>query len=173
MNSISSRLKAIAITAAFFAASAFTLLGVIWTLSALPSPWQGRLDAYSATETIVALSDLRQVVALSAAFLVANALVVLLGSDYLDKMIAIFADVLLMLVAAVGGFMFGYWVMLRLAGSGITIGWPFIQTALISPVIVFAVSLISPRWARSALALRGLVIIASLAGAAIMLISLP
>ena len=119
MNPVSNRLKAIAVTAAFFALSGLALLGVIWGLSALPFTVPGglALTAYRPHDTVSILSDLRLPVALTAAFLVATAIVLVFSSAYLDKMIAIFADVLLMLMAALAGFVAGYWVLLRLAGD--------------------------------------------------------
>ncbi|HCO55688.1 MAG TPA: hypothetical protein DIT93_11800, partial [Pelagibacterium sp.] len=116
MNPVASRLKAIAVTAAFFALSGLALLGVIWGLSALPFTVPGglALTAYRPHDTVSILSDLRLPVALTAAFLVATAIVLVFSSAYLDKMIAIFADVLLMVMAALAGFVAGYWVLLRL-----------------------------------------------------------
>lgn len=173
MNSVSSRLKAVAITALFFALSGFVLLGCIWALAALPVPGLAALDAYRPHDTIAVLSDLRLAVALSAAFLTANGIVIALASEYLDRMIAIFADVLLMLMAAAAGFVAGYWVLLRLAGFANFMGWDFARTAIVPPVIVFAVSLISPRWARSSWPLRLAMVTVFLVAAPFVLITLP
>src|SRR5690606_18990453 len=109
MNSISSRLKAIAITLAFFALSSFVLLALVWGLVALPFPvpFEGNLARYRPHDTVAVLSDLRLPNTLAAAFLVATGLVLVFSSAYLDKMIAVFADVLLMLMAALAGFVAG------------------------------------------------------------------
>lgn len=175
MNPVSSRLKAIAITAAFFALSALVLLAVIWGMDALPFsiPFGGALADYRPHDTVATLSDLRLPAALTAAFLVASGLVLMASSAYLDKMIAIFADVLLMLMAALAGFVAGYWLLLRIAGYENFLRFEFLQSALIYPVVVFAVSLISPARLRSSLILRILAIVALLIAAPAMLVLLP
>lgn len=175
MNPVSSRLKAIAITAAFFALSALVLLAVIWGLSTLPAsaPFRGALLDYRPHDTVATLSDLRLPAALTAAFLVAFGLVLIISSAYLDKMIAIFADVLLMLMAALAGFVAGYWTLLRLAGYDNFIRIDFLQAAVICPVVVFAVSLVSPARLRSSLLLRFAAIAALLIAAPVVLITLP
>ena len=174
MNSVSSRLKAIAITAAFFALSAFVLLAVVWGLASLPLPipFAGDLASYNPRSSTDILSDLRLPTTLAATFLVALALVLAASSAYLDKMVAIFADVLLMLMAALAGFVAGYWVMLRLAGYDNFLQLSFLQSALVAPVIVFGVSLISPGWVRSSWPMRILVIAALLIAAPLMLVVL-
>ncbi|WP_421950384.1 hypothetical protein [Pelagibacterium sp.] len=175
MNPVSNRLKAIAVTAAFFALSGLALLGVIWGLSALPFTVPGglALTAYRPHDTVSILSDLRLPVALTAAFLVATAIVLVFSSAYLDKMIAIFADVLLMLMAALAGFVAGYWVLLRLAGYENFLRLDFVQAALIPPVVVFAVSLLSPAWLRSSWVFRIATILVLLIAAPLMLVHLP
>ncbi|AEQ51460.1 hypothetical protein [Pelagibacterium halotolerans] len=175
MNPVASRLKAIAVTAAFFALSGLALLGVIWGLAALPLTVPGglALTAYRPHDTVSVLSDLRLPVALTAAFLVATAIVLLFSSAYLDKMIAIFADVLLMLMAALAGFVAGYWVLLRLAGYENFMRLDFLQAALVPPVVVFAVSLLSPSRLRSSWAIRIAAILALLIAAPLMLVNLP
>ena len=175
MNPISSRLKAVAITALFFAVSALCLLAVIWGLAALPFfvPGQTALQAYRPHDTVAMLSDLRLPVALSAAFLMAMAIVLVFSSAYLDRMIAIFADVLLMTMAALAGFVAGYWLLLRLAGFNNFIAWEFVQMAMICPVVVFCVSLIAPARVRaSVLARVGLIVVLVVAAPAL-LIALP
>ena len=175
MNPVASRLKAIAVTAAFFALSGLALLGVIWGLSALPFTVPGglALTAYRPHDTVSILSDLPLPVALTAAFLVATAIVLVFSSAYLDKMIAIFADVLLMVMAALAGFVAGYWVLLRLAGFENFMRLDFLQVALIPPVVVFAVSLLSPTWLRSSWVFRIAAILAFLIAAPLMLVHLP
>jgi hypothetical protein len=175
MNPVASRLKAIAVTAAFFALSGLALLGVIWGLAALPFTVPGglALTAYRPHDTVSILSDLRLPVALTAAFLVASAIVLVFSSAYLDKMIAIFADVLLMLMAALAGFVAGYWVLHRLAGFENFLRPEFLQTALIPPIVVFGVSLLSPARLRSSWLVRIAVILALLVAAPLMLVHLP
>lgn len=175
MNPVSSRLKAIAITAAFFALSALVLLAVIRGLNALPFsiPFGSALSSYRPHDTVAIVSDLRLPAALTAAFLVASGLVLIASSAYLDKMIAIFADVLLMLMAALAGFVAGYWVLLRLSGYDNFIRLDFLQLAIVCPVVVFTVSLISPARLRSSLLLRILAILALLLAAPVLLIALP
>jgi hypothetical protein len=175
MNPVASRLKAIAVTAAFFALSGLALLGVIWGLAALPFTVPGgpALTAYRPHDTVSVLSDLRLPVALTAAFLVAAAIVLVFSSAYLDKMIAIFADVLLMLMAALAGFVAGYWVLLRLAGYENFLRLDFLQAAVIPPVVVFGVSLLSPSWLRSSWIFRIAAILALLIAAPLMLVHLP
>lgn len=175
MNPVASRLKAIAVTAAFFALSGLALLGVIWGLAALPFTLPGgqALSAYRPHDTVSVLSDLRLPVALTAGFLVATAIVLVFSSAYLDKMIAIFADVLLMLMAALAGFVAGYWVLLRLAGFDNFLRAEFLQAAIIPPVVVFAVSLVSPTRLRSSWALRIASILALLIATPFLLVYLP
>lgn len=171
MNPVSSRLKAIAITAGFFALSALVLLAVIWGLASapFPVPFAGGLSGYRPHDTVATLSDLRLPAALTAAFLVAFALVLVVSSAYLDKMIAIFADVLLMLMAALAGFVAGYWLLLRLAGYANFIDLGFLQAAIVCPVIVFVVSLLFPARLRSSLFLRILAILVLLFAAPLVL----
>ena len=175
MNSVSSRLKAIAITLAFFALSAFVLLALVWGLVALPVPvpFGGDLAGYRPHDTIAVLSDLRLPNTLAAAFLVATGLVLVFSNAYLDKMIAIFADVLLMLMAALAGFVAGYWLLLRLAGYENFLQLGFLQSALISPIVVFAVSLASRARLRSSLLLRILAIALLFVAAPLMQVLLP
>lgn len=175
MNPVSSRLKAIAITAAFFALSALVLLALIWGLVALPFPvpFHGELAGYRPHDTVAVLSDLRLPITLTAAFLVAFGLVLLFSSAYLDKMIAVFADVILMLMAALAGFVAGYWIMLRLAGYDNFIRLEFLQSALVPPVIVFALSLVSPGRLRSSLPLRLIAILVLLVAAPLTVVLLP
>ncbi|WP_417581577.1 hypothetical protein [Pelagibacterium sp.] len=175
MNPVASRLKAIAVTAAFFALSGFGLLGVIWGLAALPFMLPGglALTAYRPHDTISVLSDLRMPVALTSGFLVASAIVLVFSSAYLDKMIAIFADVLLMLMAALAGFVAGYWVLLRLAGYDNFLRLDFLQLAVIPPIVVFLVSVISLPWLRSSWLVRIPAVVALLLAAPLMLVHLP
>lgn len=175
MNPVASRLKAIAITALFFALSALVLLGVIWGLAALPFPVPGQmaLESYRPHDTVALLSDLRLPVALTAAFTVATAIVLAFDSGYLDRMIAIFADVLLMLMAALAGFVAGYWLLLRLAGYDNFIRLDFLQAAVICPVIVFALSLIPPHRVRGSWLARIGLVLALLLAAPALLIVLP
>lgn len=175
MNPISSRLKAIAITAAFFALSALVLLGLVWGFAALPFPvpFEDQLAGYRPRDTVAVLADLRLPVTLTAAFLVANGLVLAVSSAYLDKMIAVFADVLLMLMATLAGFILGYWLLLRLSGYDNFLSLDFLQSALIPPVIVFAVSLISLGRLRNLLFLRIAAIIALLVAAPLVLVLPP
>ena len=95
------------------------------------------------------------------------------SSNYLDKMIAIFADVLLMLMAALAGFVAGYWILLRLAGYENFLRLDFLQSALIAPLVVFGVSLLSPTRLRSSWAFRIVAILALLIAAPLMLVHLP
>src|SRR5690554_3677811 len=112
MNTLASRLKALAITAGFFALSAMALLGLIWGLNAVPFafPGQAELGSYRPHDSVAAVSDLRILAALTAAYLMAGALVLVIDSNYCDRMLAIFADVLLMFVAGMVGFVAGYWL---------------------------------------------------------------
>lgn len=173
MNSVSSRLKAIAVTALFFALSGLVLLGIIWGLSRAPFPFPGQMmfEAYRPGTTISVLMGLRLVVVLSAVFLVANGIVLALSSAYLDSMIGIFADVLLMTMAAIAGVLAGFWVWFRFMGQSDFIDMGFIQSALIAPAIVFAVSLIQPHWARSSLILRTAVVLVLLVAGPVLLVS--
>lgn len=175
MNPVSSRLKAVGVTAAFFALSALLLLALVWGLNAQPLPFPGKpaLGAYRPHDTIAVLSDLRLPVALTAAFLVAFAVVLVFASAYLDRMIAIFADVLLMLMAALAGFVAGYWLLLRLAGFNNFLALDFLQAAIVCPVIVFGVSLLSPAWLRSSLPIRLITIGMLVVAAPLMLLFLP
>ncbi len=147
MNALSSRLKAIAVVALVFAAAGFGLLGVIFGLNALPFsvPFGAEIASYRPLDTVNALRDLRPIVALTAAFLVAAAFVLILNTGYCDRMLEILADVLLMVMAAIAGFLAGYWAFLRFAGYDNFISAPFLQAALICPVIVFVVSLVPPQ----------------------------
>lgn len=174
MNSVSSRLKAIAITTSFFALSALVLLGLVWGIAAapLPLPFGSALADYRPNDTIAILSDLRLLAALTAAFLVATGLVLIVSSAYLDRMIAIFADVLLMFMAAIAGFLAGYWVLLRLAGYENVLSLGFLQMAIVSPIVVFAVSLVSLGRLRSSLFLRIAAILILFLAAPVLLIGI-
>lgn len=175
MNPVSSRLKAVAVTALFFALAAFALLGVLWGLVGLPLgfPGQSALAAYRPHDTVATLSDLRLPVALTAAFVMAFAIVLVFDSAYLDRMIAIFSDVLLMLMGALAGFVAGYWTMLRLAGFENFIRADFLQAAAIPPLVVFAVSLIAPHRVRAILPLRILLVAVFALTAPAILVALP
>lgn len=172
MTPIGSRLKALGVTALFFALSSALLLGTIWALNALPLPSAVRnaLSGYAPHNSIAAVSDLRGVVALTSAFLAASALVLAFNSDYCDRMLAIFADVLLMMVAAMAGFVGGYWVMLRLAGYDNFLSSPYLLSTLLCPAIIFLVSVINPQRLRASLLLRWTATLALLlAGPALLL----
>ncbi|WP_196258355.1 hypothetical protein [Pelagibacterium limicola] len=144
MNSTLSRLKAVAVTAMAFAVGAFCTLGIVWLLGAfLPDAVGAReFGAYSPHSSIAALSDLRAIMALSAIFSVLTGLVLIIDSQYCDRMIAVLADVLLMVMAAIAGFVAGYWILLRLAGYSNFLDVGFLRTAIIAPVVVFVVSLL-------------------------------
>ncbi|GGA53065.1 hypothetical protein [Pelagibacterium lentulum] len=174
MNSLGSRLRAIGITVGFFAASAFVLLGTIWALAALPFtiPGLAELASYRPHDSIGAVSDFRIIAVLSAAYLAAMALVVLIDMPYCDKMLAIFADVLLMAVAAIWGFIFGYWLLLRLAGYENFLDLNYILASLIAPFVVFVASLVPLPRLRHPFILRLLVALVLLAGAPFLLLHL-
>lgn len=144
MNTIASRLKAIAVTALAFAAGAFAMLGLVWVLGTYLPGGLGRaaLDNYGPHGSIAALTDLRALSALTAAFLVITGLVLVIDSAYCDRMIGVFSDVLLMVMAAIAGFVAGYWLLLRLADYANFIGIGFVRAAIVCPLIVFGVSLL-------------------------------
>lgn len=172
MNSTISRLKAVAVTALAFAIGAFCLLGIVWLLAAIvPDAIGGRrFEAYSPHGSIGALTDLRVITALSASFLVIVALVLLIDSAYCDRMVAVLADVLLMLMAAIAGFVAGYWTLLRLAGYNNFLDIGFLQAALVPPVTVFLVSLIPLPKVRAVFVIRLLTILVLLAAGPVLLI---
>lgn len=172
MNTVASRLKAIAVTALAFAIAAFCMLGIVWALSAFaPDAMGGReFDAYSPHASIAALTDLRAVSALSATFLVLMALVLLIDSAYCDRMVAVLADVLLMAMAAIAGFVAGYWVLLRLSGYNNFIDMGFIQAAIICPIVVFFASLLPIARLRAVMPIRLAIALVLLLGGAILLI---
>jgi hypothetical protein len=172
MNSTTSRIKAIAVTALVFAIGAFSILGLVWVLAAfVPDALGGReLDAYSPHGSIAALSDLRAISALSATFLVAMALVLLIDSAYCDRMISVLADVLLMAMAAIAGFVIGYWVLLRLAGYSNFLDGGFLRAALVSPVVVFLASLLPLAKIRTALPGRLAMVLILLASGPVLLV---
>lgn len=172
MNPVSSRLKAIGATALVFALSAFGLLGLIWGLAALPFSVPGAplWDAYRPHDSIGAVSDLRAMVALTSAFLFASAVILNLNAQYFDRMLSILADVLLMVMAAMAGFVAGYWVLLRLSGYENFLSLQFLQTALVCPVIVFAVSLLPFPRIRASILLKLFCTLVLLLGAPLLLI---
>lgn len=172
MNSTASRLKAIAVTALAFAIGAFCTLGLVWLFSTFAPDALGgrRFDAYSPHASIGALTDLRAIAALSASFLVITALVLLIDSAYCDRMAAVLADVLLMLMAAITGFVAGYWVLLRLAGYSNFLDGGFLEAAIVCPLAVFLVSLIPLPKIRAALPLRLAVIVTLLVGGPALLV---
>lgn len=174
MNSLGSRLRALGITTGFFAVSAFVLLGTIWALSALPFSLPGltELAGYRPHDSIGAVSDFRMIVVLSAGYLAAMALVVLIDMPYCDKMLAIFADVLLMAVAAIWGFILGYWVLLRLAGYENFLSLDYALASLIAPLVVFGASLIPLPRLRHPFVLRLLAALLLLIGAPFLLLRL-
>lgn len=171
MNSTASRLKAIAVTALAFAIGAFCMLGLVWLFAAFAPDAVGgrRFDAYSPHASIAALTDLRAIAALSASFLVITALVLLIDSAYCDRMVAVLADVLLMLMAAITGFVAGYWVLLRLAGYSNFLDGGFIQAAIVCPLAVFLVSLLPLAKIRAVLPVRlGIILILLAVGPALL-----
>lgn len=172
MNSTSSRIKAIAVTALTFAIGAFCLLGLVWIFGTFaPDAMGGReLGAYSPHASIAALTDLRAISALSATFLVLMGLVLLIDSAYCDRMVSVLADVLLMAMAAIAGFVAGYWVLLRLAGYNNFIDIGFLQAAAICPIVVFIASLLPLARLRAALPMRLAMVLLLLVGGPILLI---
>lgn len=142
MNTLASRLRAIVVTLLFFALTAAVLLGVTWMLPNLPLPWRQELASFRPHDAVGALSDLRIQVSLTAAYLTAAGLVVIANLDYCDRMLAIFADVLLMAFAAMVGFVLGFWLILRIAGYQNFLSWGYAQNALLYPAVVFVVSLL-------------------------------
>jgi hypothetical protein len=172
MNTVSSRLKAIAVTALAFAIGAFVMLGIVWLSAAfVPDALGGRdFDAYSPHASIGALTDLRAISALSATFLVLMALVLLIDSAYCDRMMSVLADVLLMAMAAIAGFVAGYWVLLRLSGYNNFLDMGFIQATIICPIVVFVASLLPISRIRASMPLRMVLTVALLAGGPLLLV---
>lgn len=173
MNTIASRLKAIAVTALAFAVGAFAMLGLVWVLGIFVPDAAGglALERYGPHGSVAALTDLRAISALTAAFVVITGLVLLIDSAYCDRMIGVLADVLLMVMAAITGFVVGYWLLLRLADYSNFIDMGFVQAAIVCPVAVFAVSLLPLARIRTALPLRlGCTIILLLGGPALLVL---
>lgn len=174
MNTIASRLKAIAVTALAFAAGAFAMLGLVWILGAFVPDAAGglALNGYSPHGSIAALTDLRAISALTATFVVVTGLVLLIDSTYCDRMIGVLADVLLMVMAAITGFVAGYWLLLRLANYSNFIDAGFVQAAIVCPVAVFLVSLLPLARIRSVLPMRlGVILILLACGPALLVLS--
>ncbi|MCD7061042.1 hypothetical protein [Pelagibacterium xiamenense] len=174
MNSTASRLRAIAVTALFFAASAFALLGAVWGLDALPFvlPGFGGLADYAPGATLAGITQAPVFIALSAAYLIAGAIVVLIDTQYCDRMLAIFADVLLMAIAAAVGFAAGYWIMLRLLGTAGGFDFIALRPIGICALIVFILSLIPPDRLRGNLLVRGLTAIVLLLAGPLLILNL-
>ncbi|WP_404403932.1 hypothetical protein [Pelagibacterium halotolerans] len=174
MNSTGSRLRAIAVTALFFAASGLVLLGAIWSLDTLPLtlPGFGALADYAPGATLAGITQAPVFVALSAAYLVAGAIVVAIDTQYCDRMLAIFADVLLMAIAAAVGFAAGYWVMLRLLGSMNAFDFTALRTIGICALVVFVLSLIPPHRLRANIFVRLLSAIVLLLAGPLLLLNL-
>lgn len=174
MNSIASRLRAIIVTALFFAASALALLAAIRGLYALPFtlPGFGGLEDYDPGTTLAAVTNPSIFVALSAAYLVSGALVTLIDTQYCDRMLAIFADVLLMAIAAAVGFAVGYWIMLRLLGTGGAFDFVGLRPIGICALIVLLLSLIPPHRLRANLFARLLSVLALLIAGPLLILSL-
>lgn len=172
MNSTTSRLKAIAVTALAFVIGAFFTLGVMWLIGAFaPDAIGGReFGAYRPHSSIAALTDLRAISALSATFLVLVGLVLVIDSQYCDRMVSILADVLLMVMAAIAGFVGGYWVLLRLAGYSNFLDTGFLGVAIVSPIAVFLVSLLPLARMRDSLPLRSATILILLIAGPILLV---
>lgn len=171
MNSLGQRLKAVGVVALVFMASGFLLLGAIVLLGRLPTalPFLD-VSGYRPHDTVGAVSDLRAVTALTAAFLMAAAGVVALESAYLDRMLEIVADVLLMAIAAMAGLVLGYWALLRLMGFENFLTLEYGRAAVIAPALVLAVSLLPPHRLRASRIGRVLaVVVLALAGPALLL----
>lgn len=175
MNSLPSRLKAVAVTALAFAVGAFCLLGIVWGLgNLLPDAFGGRVfSSYGPHSSIAALTDLRAISALTAVFLVLTGLVLLINSAYCDRMIGVLADVLLMAIAAIAGLVGGYWVLMRLAGYANFIELGFLTNAVVCPLIVLLVSLIPLAGTRAVLIMRMIMIVLLLIGGPALLVLLP
>ncbi|WP_127143528.1 hypothetical protein [Pelagibacterium montanilacus] len=175
MNATGNRIKAIAVTLLFFAISAFVLLGIVWGIDALPFtvPGLAAIGSYSPHDSIAAVSDLRASFVLTAAYLVATALVVLINTQYCDRMLAILADVLLMMFAAMAGFVIGYWVLLRLAGYQNFLTVEYGLSYLICPAVIFLLSTIPMERLRWPLPLRILTVLALVFAAPIVLLWNP
>lgn len=173
MNSLSARVRAIAVTLLAFAIAAGLAGGLFWAIAqvdvlagllpaALPQPgnWIELSGAMPAIRLLVAL------------VFVIGAVVLVFSSAYLDRMFEIFGDVLLMVMAALAGTATGAWGFVRIMGSDR--GFPvsaFIPLLLLF-AILFVVLLLVPRRARSGWGGRLLAIIAML-GAAPLVLTLP
>lgn len=174
MNSTANRLRAIIVTAVFFAASAFALLAAIRAIAALPFVLPGfdAIGSYDPRATLAAIANPSIFVALSAAYLVSGALVVLIDTQYCDRMLAIFADVLLMTIAAIVGFAAGYWILLRLLGTGDAFDFAALRPTGICAAIVLLVSLVPPHRLRGNLFARLLSALALLIAGPLLLLNL-
>lgn len=144
MNALGSRIKAIGVTVVFFTISAFFLLAVIWCFANAPFkiPFFGATETYNAIGGISAVLNFNALYTLSAAYLMASAVGLMFDSGYADRMIAIFADVLLLFLSGMVGFIGGYWLFLRIAGVIHNISLETFYPVLICALIVFIVSLL-------------------------------
>jgi len=148
MNYAKMQLRAAATALLLFAISSFLLfllvrgIGNVAAVLPLPTP----LPSYSPGDTVGALRDLRPVVALGAAILVALAILMIIRNAFLDRAVHMLASMLTLLLASSIGVIVGFSAYLSLTERHVVV------PAGVLPVVICLAAVM----AGSFLALAGL-----------------
>ena len=170
MNSVAARLRAIGATLLAFALAAAALAALVEGLERFPA--LTRLLPGSVPDPagwIGLLLAPRYPALLAALFLIVAAAVTLLRSAYLDRMLEIFGDVLLMILAASLGATAGTWALLRLLGAAPALDMAQVLPLGVLAALVFLVLLIAPTRVRGNVLLRTLAVIVFVLAAPVLL----
>lgn len=149
MNSVAARLRAMGVTLLAFALAGMALAALVVGLGRFPA-LTGLLPGTlpDPANWIGLLLAPRYPALLTSLFLLVAAAVTLLRSAYLDRMLEIFGDVLLMILAAALGATSGIWALLRLLRGGPALTMAQALPLGILAALVFAVLLIAPHRVR-------------------------
>lgn len=170
MNSVAARLRAVGVTLLAFALGAAALAGVLMGIAQMPAlaglP-PGTPPAPSGWIGLLLASRLLGLV--TAVFLTIAAAVTLLHSAYLDRMLEIFGDVLLMIIAAATGAAGGTWALLRLLGSPETLSAGQMLPFAAMAALIFVLLLIAPHRMRRTFLTRAVAALVLLLAAPVLL----
>lgn len=171
MNYAKMQFRAAATAFVVFAVASLLLFllvrGVGNVAAALPLPRP--LPAYSPGDTIGALLDLRPVVALGAATLLAVAVVLIIRNAFLDRAVHMFISMLTLLLASSIGIILGFGAYLSLMARNLVVPAGVLPAAICFAVLLL-VSFISLDGLRRSLPVRMLLVPVLTVGAPILLI---
>jgi len=170
MNSVAARLRAIGVTLLAFALAGMALAALVEGLERFPA-FTGLLPgALPAPAGWIGLLLAPRFPALLASLvLLVAAAVTLLRSAYLDRMLEIFGDVLLMILAAALGAAAGTWALLRLLGATTALTVAQILPLAVLAVAIFVVLLIAPHRVRRNVLIRVIAALVFALGAPVLL----